>query len=129
MPNKKDLRLEKYNISTNRYRELKYFCMQYREKQSKLRSITEISSPPIGESVGKKTVDRTSDIAIQRMQLESDMKMIEQAAENADKELSPYIISNVVDGIPYEYLGASVGRRQFYQSRRKFFYILSTKKG
>lgn len=74
-------------------------------------------------------MDRTSDIAIQRMQLESDMKMIEQAAENADKELSPYIISNVVDGIPYEYLGASVGRRQFYQSRRKFFYILSTKKG
>lgn len=129
MPNKKDLRLEKYNISTNRYRELKYFCMQYREKQSKLRSITEISSPPIGESVGKKTVDRTSDIAIQRMQLESDMKMIEQAAENADKELSPYIISNVVDGIPYEYLGAPVGRRQFYKSRRKFFYILSTKKG
>ena len=129
MPNKKDLRLEKYNISTNRYRELKYFCMQYREKQSKIRSITEISSPPIGESVGKKTVDRTSDIAIQRMQLESDMKMIEQAAENADKELSPYIISNVVDGIPYEYLGAPVGRRQFYQSRRKFFYILSTKKG
>lgn len=129
MPNKKDLRLEKYNISTNRYRELKYFCMQYREKQSKLRSITEISSPPIGESVGKKTVDRTSDIAIQRMQLESDMKMIEQAAENADKELSSYIISNVVDGIPYEYLGVPVGRRQFYHSRRKFFYILSMKKG
>lgn len=129
MPNKKDLRLEKYNISTNRYRELKYFCKQYREKQSKLRSITEISSPCIGESVGTKAGDRTSNIAIQRMQLESDIKMIEQAAENADKELSSYIISNVVDGIPYEYLGVPVGRRQFYQSRRKFFYILSMKKG
>ena len=129
MPNKKDLRLEKYNISTNRYRELKYFCMQYREKQSKLRSITEISSLPMGESVGKKTVDRTSDIAIQRMQLENDIKMIDHAAEDADKDLFPYIISNVVDGIPYEYLGVPVGRRQFYQSRRKFFYILSIKKG
>ena len=33
MPKERDLRMEKYSISGNRYRELKYFCRQYREKQ------------------------------------------------------------------------------------------------
>ena len=41
----RDLKLDEYNISGNRYRELKYFCRQYREKQSLLRSITEVGSP------------------------------------------------------------------------------------
>lgn len=43
----RDLKLDGYNISGNRYRELKYFCRQYREKQSLLRSITEVGSPPL----------------------------------------------------------------------------------
>ena len=79
MPNKRDLRMEKYKISTNRYRELKYFCMQYREKKSRLRAITELSVSSMERS--------------------------------------------------YEYLSVPAGRRQFYQSRRKFFNILSIKKG
>ena len=50
----RDLKLDGYNISGNRYRELKYFCRQYREKQSLLRSITEVGSPPLsGGGSGK----------------------------------------------------------------------------
>ncbi|MBS6174551.1 MAG: hypothetical protein KH760_08800 [Clostridiales bacterium] len=130
MPNKRDLRMEKYKISTNRYRELKYFCMQYREKKSRLRAITELSVSSMERSKGgNKTSDRTADIAMQRLQLENDIQMIETAAIEADSALYSYIISNVVDGIPYEYLSVPAGRRQFYQSRRKFFNILSIKKG
>ena len=55
----RDLKLDEYHISGNRYRELKYFCRQYREKQALLRSITEIGSPICGAGGGGLS-DRTA---------------------------------------------------------------------
>ena len=122
--------MEKYSISGNRYRELKYFCRQYREKQSRLRAMTEISTPAVQEGGRSGRVsDATADIAIRREMLQKDLELIEQAAFEAGEELYSYIVSNVADGVPYEYLGVPVGRRQFYEIRRKFFFILSSKKG
>lgn len=126
----RDLNLHSFDISDNRYRELKYFCRQYREKQSQLRSVTEISSPRFnGVGRGNKTADKTADIALIRMQLERDIEMIEQSAIEVGGEISQYIISNVSDGIAYEYLQVPAGRRQFYELRKMFFSILSAKKG
>ena len=127
----RDIKLDKYDISPNRYRELKYFCRQYREKQSRLRSLTEIASPAfdgIGSSSGVLS-DRTAATALKRVELEKDVALIEQTAIEADAEIYQYIISNVADGVPWEYLGVPGGRRQFYEARRKFFYLLSRKKG
>ena len=56
----RDLKLDGYNISGNRYRELKYFCRQYREKQSLLRSITEVGSPPLSGGGSGKLSDKTA---------------------------------------------------------------------
>lgn len=125
----RDLKLQSYNISDNRYRELKYFCRQYREKQSQLRSITELSSPSFsGTGGGNKTSDRTADTACKRAQLQRDIEMIEQSAIEADSVIYQYIISNVVDSIPYQYLGVPAGKNQFYEARRKFFNYLSLKR-
>ena len=123
----RDLKLDGYNISGNRYRELKYFCRQYREKQSLLRSITEVSSPPLSGS--GRLSDKTASTAIRRTELQRDLELIEQTAIEADAEIYTYILSNVADGVPLEYLGIPVGRRKFYEARRKFFYLLSKKKG
>lgn len=125
----RDLKLDRYNISGNRYRELKYFCRQYREKQSLLRSITEIGSPPLSGGGSGKLSDKTASTAIRRAELQRDLELIEQTAIEADAEIYTYILSNVADGVPLEYLGIPVGRRKFYEARRKFFYLLSKKKG
>ena len=122
----RDLKLDGYNISGNRYRELKYFCRQYREKQSLLRSITEVGSPPLSGS--GKLSDKTASTAIRRMELQRDLEMIEQTAIEADAEIYTYILSNVADGVPWEYLGVPYSRRQFYRIRKKFFYLLSERK-
>jgi len=125
----RDLKLQSYNISDNRYRELKYFCKQYREKQSQLRSITELSSPRFDSAGGgNKTSDRTADTACRRTQLQRDIEMIEQSAIEADSEIYQYIISNVVDGVPYEYLGVPTSRRTFFRIKSDFYKILSVKK-
>ncbi len=129
MRKNRDLKLQKHNISANHYRELKYFCKQYREKQSQLHSITELSSPSFDSAGGgNKLSDRTGDTALRRVQLERDLEIIEQSAMEAGGEFYSYILSNVVDGIRYEHLDVPMSRRAFFRIKLKFFGILSTKK-
>ena len=124
----RDLKLDEYNISGNRYRELKYFCRQYREKQSLLRSITEVGSPPICGGGGGRLSDKTASTAIRRTELQRDLEMIAQTAVAADAEIYTYILSNVADGVPWEYLGVPYSRATFYRRVRKFFWLLDKKK-
>lgn len=106
---KKDCDLSKYNISLYAYRELEYFCLQYREKKSRLCHLN-ITDKELFK--GEKKI------------LINDVKMIDTAAYEADNMLFGYIIKDVADGIRYEYLNVPCGRRQFYEMRRVFFYNL-----
>lgn len=124
----RDLKLDRYNISGNRYRELKYFCRQYREKQSLLRSITEVGSPPLSGGGSGKLSDKTASTAIRRAELQRELELIEQTAIEADAEIYTYIISNVADGVPWEYFSVPYSRATFYRRVRKFFWLLDKKK-
>ena len=130
MSNKRDLSLNKYDISKYRYRELKNFCLQYREKKMQLDSITLLGA--VGtESSGNsnKISDRTATDAIRISEIKNDIACIEDSAKEAAGEvIDKYLLANVVDEISYEYMDAPIGRRQFYEIRRKFFYILSQRK-
>lgn len=129
MKKNRDLKLQDYNISHNRYRELAYFCKQYREKQLQLRSITELSSPRFDSNGGKNKISgRTGNTALRRLQLEKELEIIEQSAMEAGNEFYPYILSNVVDGVRYEHLQIPMSRRAFFRMKLNFFKILSTKK-
>ena len=128
MAKERDLKLLDYDISDNRYRELKYFCRQYNEKQKKLRTITELASPQFGTKRGGALSDRTANIAIKKAQLEGELKIIEQSAIEADGELYGYVLENVTDGVPYEYLDLPTSRSSFYALRRRFFYILDKRR-
>ena len=129
MSNKRDLSLNEYNISKYRYRELKNFCLQYREKKMQLSSITLLGSAGT-ESNGKGSAisDRTANDAIRIAEIKSDIDLIESCAKEVSDLLYEYLIANVVDEIPYERMSIPVGRRKFYETRRKFFYILSQRK-
>ncbi len=116
MPMERDLKLDKYRISGNRYRELKYFCRQYREKQSQMQAIADIMAPL-----------RYGDAERWEM-LQKELQMIDQAAMETDAEIAGYIIKNVADAIPYEYLGVPCSRSAFFRARKKFFWILDRKK-
>ena len=129
MPRDRDLKLDKYRISGNRYRELKYFCRQYREKQARLRELAEVSAATTREGGKSGNVsDITADTVIRREMLQRDIALVEQAAVETDAELYGYIISSVADGIPYEYLGVPCSRASFFRIRKKFFWILRQKK-
>lgn len=128
MAKERDIDLLDYDISENRYRELKYFCRQYKEKQKKLHSITELSSPQFGLRRGGMTSDRTGNVAIKKAKLADEIKVIEQSAMETDGELYGYILESVTDGVPYEYLDIPSSRSGFYALRKRFFYLLDQRR-
>jgi len=131
LSNRRDLRLDKYEISKYAYRELLNFCRQYPEKKEKLRELRGLSSSsfngtPRGNIPGNPT-ERKAMIAAR---IAEDCELIEQTAIEADVRIYSWLIKNVTEeNLPYECLNPPIGRRQFYESRRKFFYLLAHKKG
>lgn len=123
----KERGLKKYKISLNRFRELKYFCLQYDDKKHELNSLTFISAqlsdgqPHAGGGVS----DMTAKKAIKAAELKKDIELIEKCAAEADNTIYRYIIANVTKGLAYEHLGVPMGKNQFYEKRRKFFWLLN----
>ena len=131
MPRDYTLRLSKYSITKNKYRELKYFCLQYEEKKRQLEECYSITSSQKGrgDSIRCSYISKpTESAAIRAEELEKDIKLIEQTAIETDSEIYQYILRNVTQGISYEKLRAPCGINQFYKKRRKYFYLLSIKK-
>lgn len=126
---KRDFKLSDFNISRAKYNELKYFCMQFSEKKQKLRSIEGLKAVsydgmPKGSNVGQPTEQE----AVRNASLQADIDLIVQTAQEADKDIYPWLLKNVTEGIPYEWMEVPKGRRQFYESRRYFFYLLAQKR-
>lgn len=124
---RKDLKLDKYNISPEKYRELKYFCKQYEEKKANIQyGITAINQDKSGASDG--IGSPTEAQALRNERYLKEVELIEQTAIEVDSELKEYIIKAVTQDLTYEYLNVPCGRRQFYTKRRQFFYLLSQKR-
>ena len=129
MGNKRDLKLDEYGISKHRYRELYNFCLQYPEFVKEKQDCYSLNSAALtGMPRSGQISNPTASGAERAYRLGKNIELIEQTAIEACGELYPYIIKSVSEGIPWEYLLPPIGRRQFYQERRKFFYLLSLKK-
>ncbi len=126
---KRDMKLSDYHISRARYNELKYFCMQYSEKKHELMSNYGLHAVvEDGQPKGNIPGNPTECKALKNLKLQKEIELIENTAFAADKEIYEYLLKNVTEGIAYEYLDVPKARKQFYESRRYFFYLLSLKK-
>ena len=126
---KRDMKLSDYNISRDKYNELKYFCLQYWQKKQEISASYGIhgvlqDGMPKSASNGNPTERHAMRIA----RLREDVELIEQTAIEADSEIYHWILKNVTSGVPYEYMDVPRGRKQFYESRRYFFFLLAQKR-
>lgn len=125
--------MDKYQIPTNAYRELKYLCLQYEDMCREIAGCYGVSAVTYNSTAGSSAIsDPTATRAEKAMRLSADVDKIDEAlALTADEPVRSYIKKAVTSGLKYEYLGnVPMGRRQFYEARRKFFYILKLlKKG
>ncbi len=127
--NLRGLKLSDYNISRAKYNELKYFCMQYQEKLQKLNADCGLKAV-VNDGMPRSGLQSnpTAQEAVKRALMQNDIDLIEKTAQEANRELYEWILKNVTEGIPYEWMDVPAGRRQFYESRRYFFYLLAQKR-
>ena len=132
--NKRDLKLDEYNISKYAYRELHNFCLQYPEKK---RRIEDLHNPlhamcydgmPHGTGAGEPTANAAEKAA----QLSKDCEMIEQAAIQTSSRDYQCIILAVTQDMPWYYLRKckelKTCEKYFRRETHRFYYLLAKNK-
>lgn len=126
----------KYWISRHRYYELKHFCLQYhawKMEYDKLGDGT-LKAVSLEKQLGvSDDPNRLSEkIAIDRANLRNKMEMVRNAAFQADADLAIYILSAVTENLSYTYLKEHrhipCCKDVYYESYRKFFWVLDQKR-
>ncbi len=135
MPNKRDLRLDKYDIGVYAYRELNNFCKQYREKKRRLQELEyPYTSPQLSGMPGAgKKADKTARNAERAAILSQDLEMIEQAAMEAAPEEHELFLLAMTEDVTWTYMrmlkNMRMGQNTFNERRRLFYYLLAKKRG
>ena len=124
----------KYYISKHRYYELKHFCMQYYEWKKRHSELSCWGDSYIYQRSNKnrQISDKTAKIGSEKADLGYKMKLIEQACDESDSFLAPYIFKAVTEDRAYTYLKTVMeipcGKDYYYARYRKFFWILDKKR-
>ena len=126
-----------YWIGKHRYYELKHFCLQYPIWKKAYAALDGLSKRPQDLEVfvksGQLTSDPTSRCAESRLFFADRMELVEQAAIDASPDLYPYILRAVTEGLSYNSLKMQYDipccREVYYDCYRRFFWLLSRKRG
>lgn len=126
---------DKYGINKYQFLEVKYHCLQYPEWRRELAELTNtIKAMQYGQE-GKGSPSQasaTERLAIRRVELEEKCKRVEQTAIEAAPDFYQWLLEGVTtDYATYRYLrdakGMPCGKNMYYEGRRRFYYLLSTK--
>lgn len=122
----------KYYINKHRHYELKHFCLQYPEWKKLYFELDGYSAGTILDTdiVYRSNIpsDMTSQYAEKRLECLEKMKLVEQAAIEADPDLYPYILKAVTEELSFTYLKTKMnipcGKDMYYDRFRRFFWLL-----
>lgn len=150
MASSRPIKLTDWGISWEEYKELTYFCLQYEQKKREAAALLTIKSatptPAIYHKAGKEygtflphgkgqITDPVAATAAKRDRLLGDVHMIEQAAMIAGRldsggSIYAALLRAVTtrSGVQAVFANPNTrppcGERQFYEARRKFFWVL-----
>lgn len=128
--NSKEIR--SYKIDQLRYEELQRICWQYRRMKQQAEELITVSQA-LSYTQGRRPKgghsDPTAAAAGRREHLLKRISAIERCAKAAGKENADGLLRGVITrGSSYEILQVKghvfCGRRQFYEMRQKFFWLL-----
>lgn len=125
-----------YYISRHRYYELKHFCLQYPEWRKACVNLTNSLrvSPMRADAVKQKSLysDPTADAVVKIEEYKKLIKMVEEAVKDTESDISSFLLSAVTEGHSYTYLhtvmGIPCGKKYFYDTCRKFWWVLDQKR-
>ena len=113
--------MNEYELNSHRYRELKHFCLQYRDMK---RELDDIRSGYL-----RRSFDSTSNVAIREVELKHALKLIETTAHDTEEFLAERILKIVTEDVNVKELTMSCSRECMEELRRRYFWLLSKKKG
>jgi hypothetical protein len=122
----------KYWIDKHRHYELKHFCLQYKTWKKIYAELLDPKIPMVAmdkiPSSGTPS-DPTAKRAMLKAHYSERIKLVEQAAMEADKYLHDYILKAVTEGRSYTYLKTMLdipcSKDTYYERYRRFFWILN----
>ena len=120
----------RFKLKTARYRELQYICWQYTDMIEEMDALTTTSPNMDGQPRGSETSDPTHDAAVRRERLATRVYAIQRCARVAGGPNAGGLLMGVTTrGSNFEMLQMKgvvfCGRRQYYEMRRHFFWLLS----
>ncbi len=126
----------KYWIPKHRYYELKHYCLQYphwKKLYTELEFKMEVNETGIRGSEPSKPTEKW---ALIRASCKNAMELVERCCKETCKDepvLAEYLFKAVTEGLPYITLQAEhsvpCGKDMYYDRYRKFFYVLSQRRG
>lgn len=124
----------KYWISRHRYYELKHFCLQYPEWRRLYANLEFKMEGKLGDGISSSNVsDPTAKLGQMRADLKRAMELVERCAVDADPVLGKYVLKGVIYGITFVRLQTMeeipCGKDLYYDCYRRFFWLLSQRKG
>lgn len=125
----------KYWIPKHRYYELKHYCLQYPEWKKMYNELGGMKAYNASEIHWHDYVRAYEDKILKKTMLSNAMELVEKCVEDCtDVEvLRNYIFKAVTEAVPYVQLrtkdGIPCGSDMYYSAYRKFFWILSQRRG
>lgn len=126
----------KYWLPKHRYYELKHYCLQYKhwwQLYCELKFKMEVNRDGIKGSEPGKPTERK---ALIMADCKNAMELVENCCKEACKDepiLWPFLLKGVTEGMPYVTLQSEYeipcGKDMYYECYRRFFYILSQRRG
>lgn len=124
----------KYWIPKHRYYELKHFCLQYPEwKKVYLDLDFKMEAKLLDRVSGGELSDPTARLGQIRAELWRAMDLVQRTAKEASNELGDYIFKAVTEDVSFVQLQTiydiPCGKDMYYDAYRKFFWLLSERRG
>ena len=114
--------MKEYELSRDRYKELKHFCLQYHDMKDALEKLNE-------QIIFTHKYDPTAYLAIKRNDYSQAIKLIETTAFETEKFLGGYILKSISEDISFSSLEIPCPKYIYDYLREKFFWLLSERKG
>lgn len=125
----------KYWIPKHRYYELKHYCLQY-PSWKRIYNSLEIKMAADTERMGirgSEPANPTERYALILAECKKTMELVECCCKDASEELDAFLLKGVTESLTYESLRTlydiPCSKDMYYEAYRKFFYILSQRRG
>ena len=118
---------KKYELSTHRFLELYYYCLQYKEWKEELEANQDTMKSVIYDGMprGYSGTDATQNLAIRRMMLSDMCRAIEETAKETDPDIGDYIFEAVTnEDVTFTFLkmrrNIPCGKDMYYDRKKNF---------